>query len=109
MCICCQVSSNLGRTVSLWIGGAPSPLGWELCEGSSVSPPFDEVLGQGQSPPSARLFPGLGCGSTLSLEAPWMGIVSLLSAWASPTGLFHQTGIPLRSGLSPPSARELPR
>lgn len=59
-----------GQTVSLWIGRAPSPLGWELCEGSVVSPPFDEVLGQGQSPPSAWSFPGLGCGSTRSLGAP---------------------------------------
>lgn len=60
----------------------PPPLGWELCEGRAVSPPFDEFLGQGWSPPSARLLPGLVRGSTLSVEAPRTGTMSPLSAWA---------------------------
>lgn len=44
-------------------------------EDGAVSPRFDwSSQGHGQSPPLAWELPGLGCGSTLSLGAPWMGI-----------------------------------
>lgn len=75
-----------------------------------MSPPFDwSSLGKGNLRPQPGSSLGWAVAPPLTLEAPWTEIMSPMSAWASLTGLFHQTGTFLKAGLSPPLSRELPR
>lgn len=82
--------------MSLWIGRASSPLGWEL-EAGLFSFRL-ELLGQGRFPPSAWLLPVLGRGSAFSLEAPWTGMVPCLSAWGDRAVLSDWTLLGGRTG-----------